>query len=349
MVLVKLKWNKLTFDNLEVNPTDGVPALKKKVFDLTGVPATRQKLMAKNAWSGTLKDDADLKSVVLTPNQQVLLMGTADTIATPTQAVTFVEDMTAEQKATKGVTIPAGLVNMGNTCYMNATVQCLRHMKDLRETLQPVHNTGTNSSVTLSNAFKTMLNQLDASATGIPPTVFVQLLRAHFPQFAQTTREGHYMQQDAEEFFNILSTELGAGVRSFHGNFDSLLTLQMEEQLTCSEADNEPVVIKSDKVTKLVCNIQGSVGASASAQINHLHDGVKLGLEGTLEKMSTVLNRNALWKKKQRLSSLPKFIGIHFMRFFWKATPESRDHTGLKCKILRAVSFPDVSVCDDED
>ena len=30
------------------------------------------------------------------------------------------------------------------------------------------------------------------------------------------------------------------------------------------------------------------------------------------------------------------------MRFFWKATPDSRDHRGLKCKILRAVSFPDV-------
>lgn len=30
------------------------------------------------------------------------------------------------------------------------------------------------------------------------------------------------------------------------------------------------------------------------------------------------------------------------MRFFWKATPDSRDHRGLKCKILRAVTFPDV-------
>ena len=27
------------------------------------------------------------------------------------------------------------------------------------------------------------------------------------------------------------------------------------------------------------------------------------------------------------------------MRFFWKATPDSRDHAGVKCKIVRAVNF----------
>jgi hypothetical protein len=28
------------------------------------------------------------------------------------------------------------------------------------------------------------------------------------------------------------------------------------------------------------------------------------------------------------------------MRFYWKATPESRDHAGVKCKMLRPVAFP---------
>jgi ubiquitin carboxyl-terminal hydrolase 14 len=28
------------------------------------------------------------------------------------------------------------------------------------------------------------------------------------------------------------------------------------------------------------------------------------------------------------------------MRFYWKATPDSRDHTGVKCKMLRPVAFP---------
>ncbi len=31
---------------------------------------------------------------------------------------------------------------------------------------------------------------------------------------------------------------------------------------------------------------------------------------------------------------------MQFVRFYWKATPESRDHAGVKCKMLRPVSFP---------
>ena len=81
------------------------------MFTKPGVPSSRQKLMTKNTWTGTLKDDADITQSKFTEHQQILLMGSADAIITPLEKITFVEDMTAEQKASKGVTIPAGLIN----------------------------------------------------------------------------------------------------------------------------------------------------------------------------------------------------------------------------------------------
>ena len=72
----------------------------------------------------------------------------------------FVEDMTDAQKAEKGATAPAGLQNLGNTCYMNSILECVRFMPDLRHALPSV-GASADDRIVLSSHLRKTLEDLD--------------------------------------------------------------------------------------------------------------------------------------------------------------------------------------------
>lgn len=145
---------------------------------------------------------------------------------------------------------------------------------------------------------------------------------------------------------------------------DAVFGLKMEETLTCDElvttttsttsasaagdeameTDNNNTMtsameIKHDNMRKLTCNIQGGSDSSSQVNVTHIVEGIQLALTGKVEKHCDALGRNAMYTRTQRIARLPPYLVVQFGRFYWKATPDSQDHAGVKCKVMKPVGF----------
>ena len=123
--------------NVELDPGSTGETFKYQLYSLTGVEPDRQKIVVKG---GQLKDETDLSKLGVKPGHQFMMMGTASTegnkiIEPPKEKIKFLEDMTEAEAAQTEGAIPAGLQNLGNTCYMNSTIQTLRSIPELQEEL----------------------------------------------------------------------------------------------------------------------------------------------------------------------------------------------------------------------
>lgn len=169
---------------------------------------------------------------------------------------------------------------MGNTCYMNSSIQCLRRIDELKNFLNTrqlqLTNGGGANSLMVSKALQGLLKDLERKGEAIQPINFIKSFMTAFPQFAEREHGSQaFKQQDADECFQnvVQCLEPATNYEDELGNKTNLIRDLFEITYEVKQVNNDnpdEVVIKEETSKKLMCTIDNQ-----SNPINQLEEGIQ--------------------------------------------------------------------------
>lgn len=178
MFQVSIKWNKQVLGPIAFTPTDTIQALKGLVQPLTKVPVEKQKLLYKGR---ILKNTETPSDIGIESDSQLVLVGAAESSFASLQPVS-------------SLGLPT-LSDLGNSSHLNSTVQLLRCIPEIAESLQSYQ--GSDLPKYLKDV---LLAMTESRGQSVSPVQLLAKVLSVMPQFGQREASGRLKRPDFAEF-----------------------------------------------------------------------------------------------------------------------------------------------------
>uniref|UniRef100_A0A663LK41 ubiquitinyl hydrolase 1 n=1 Tax=Athene cunicularia TaxID=194338 RepID=A0A663LK41_ATHCN len=232
-----------------------------------------------------------------------------------------------------------GLRNLGNTCYMNAILQCLCSVPPLVEYFlsgnyqAALHNENSESAAAFGSLISDMWR---GEFDSVSPEVFYSVLGKQYPTFSKRTQE------DAQEFLICVLDELHQALKKVRAqlwsysarmkhqiNETSIITQLFEGQLSyeitclkCKSTTNRPesfTVLSLPIPSKSACSLQDCLECFFQQDTLTWNNQIYCSWCGT--KQDAVV--------KATITKAPQIIIFHLKRFEWQDWGERKLSTDI--------------------
>eukprot|EP01084_Bolivina_argentea_P093444 168056_1 len=238
MTKVTIKCGKKKHKNIEINPTDSFDDIQAIIFSLTGITVGRQKIIISGK---KLETDNDVKQLI---KNKTLITVMGSNANNKTHSSSNVKVIVDEQKYDELYKLSLGLNNLGNTCYLNSCIQCIKSVDELKDNLKnKIHTTNTNDNNNMVNKLGQLMIKLDTNSDAVIPQEFVQYFRGAFPRFASRNEHGIWEQQDADEAYTEILSSLRQNNTFINEEKENIINNlfqgEFETKMICIESQQE--------------------------------------------------------------------------------------------------------------